>query len=71
MPRYSIQGPDGKTYSIDGPEGATREEVIAAIQQQQAIQKEQQRIHETKTGFMPALKAGARGFLGEIGRAHV
>ena len=43
MPRYSIQGPDGKTYSIDGPEGATREEVIAAIQQQQAIQKEQQR----------------------------
>lgn len=64
MPRYSIQGPDGKTYSIDGPEGATREEVIAAIQQQQAIQKEQQRIHETKTGFMPALKAGARGFLG-------
>jgi hypothetical protein len=37
MPRYSIQGPDGKTYSINGPEGASREEVIAAIQQQQQL----------------------------------
>ena len=35
MPRYSIKGPDGRTYSINGPEGASREEVIAAIQRQQ------------------------------------
>ena len=35
MPRYSIKGPDGKTYSINGPEGASREEVIAAIQREQ------------------------------------
>lgn len=33
MPTYSISGPDGKTYSIDGPEGATREQVIAKIQE--------------------------------------
>lgn len=35
MPTYSIQGPDGKTYSIDGPNGATREQVIAKIQERQ------------------------------------
>ena len=33
MPTYSIDGPDGRTYSIDGPEGATREQVIAVIQE--------------------------------------
>ena len=33
MATYNIDGPDGKTYSIDGPEGATREQVIAKIQQ--------------------------------------
>ena len=33
MPTYSIDGPEGQTYSIDGPEGATREQVIAAIQE--------------------------------------
>lgn len=66
MPTYSITGPDGKTYSIDGPAGANREQVIAAIQQQQAIQAEQQKLHETKTGFMPALKAAGREALGSV-----
>jgi len=33
MRTYRITGPDGKEYSIDGPEGATREQVIAKIQE--------------------------------------
>lgn len=33
MRTYTITGPDGKEYSIDGPEGATREQVIAKIQE--------------------------------------
>ena len=37
MPTYSITGPDGKEYSIDGPEGASREQVIAAIENQLAL----------------------------------
>src|SRR5215472_3097007 len=37
MPTYSITGPDNKTYSIDGPEGATREQIIAKIQERQAV----------------------------------
>jgi len=66
MPTYSITGPDGKTYSIDGPAGADRDQVVAAIQNQQAIQAEQQKLHETKTGFMPALKAAGRSALGAV-----
>jgi hypothetical protein len=64
MPRYSITGPDGKTYSINGPEGASREEVISAIQQQQALQLQQEQEHLKKTGFMPAIKAAGRSALG-------
>ncbi len=33
MRTYTITGPDGKDYSIDGPEGASREQVIAKIQE--------------------------------------
>lgn len=64
MPRYSITGPDGKTYSINGPEGASREEVISAIQQQQALQLQQEQEHLKKTGFIPAIKAAGRSALG-------
>jgi len=36
MPTYTIQAPDGIEYSIEGPDGATREQVIAKIQERQA-----------------------------------
>jgi len=38
MKTYAITGPDGKEYSIDGPEGATREQVIAKIQERLSSQ---------------------------------
>lgn len=31
MPKYEIDGPDGKTYEIDGPAGATREQIIERV----------------------------------------
>ena len=43
MPTYSITGPDGKEYSIDGPEGASREQVIAAIENQLALKNKHYR----------------------------
>lgn len=62
MPTYSITGPDGKLYSIDGPEGASREEVIAAIQQQLASQP-QQAPQEGTAGFFEAAKGSAKRLL--------
>lgn len=41
MKTYTITGPDGKDYSIDGPEGATREQVIAKIQERMSSQGQQ------------------------------
>ena len=38
MRTYRITAPDGKEYSIEGPEGATREQVIAKIQERLAAQ---------------------------------
>jgi hypothetical protein len=63
MTTYSITGPDGTEYSIDGPAGATQDQVVRAIQRQIAAREAQQKLHETKTGFIPAVKAGAREFL--------
>lgn len=62
MPTYSITGPDGRLYSIDGPEGASREEVIAAIQQQLASQP-QQTTQEGTAGFFEAAKGSAKRLL--------
>ena len=63
MTTYSITGPDGTQYTIDGPEGATQDQVVRAIQRQIAAREAQQKLHETKTGFIPAVKAGAREFV--------
>lgn len=41
MRTYRITAPDGKEYSIEGPEGATREQVIAKIQERLAAQPQQ------------------------------
>lgn len=62
MPTYSITGPDGRLYSIDGPEGASREEVIAAIQQQLASQP-QQAPQEGTAGFFEAAKGSTKRLL--------
>ena len=54
MPTYSVRGPDGYTYSIDGPEGASRDEVIAAIQQRLG---EQQKAPEEAGFFNTAMES--------------
>ena len=71
MPRYSIKGPDGKTYSINGPEGASREEVIAAIQQQQqpvASTKELDKLEAPDATFGESIKdLGVSALQGVLG----
>ena len=42
MATYEIQGPDGKVYQIDGPKGATKEQVVAAIQDRLRERKEEE-----------------------------
>lgn len=76
MPTYSIQGPDGKTYSIDGPAGATREQVIAKIQERSKAQAAPQEnphqydLQPEQNTFMGGLKRGYKeGGLGVLGLA--
>lgn len=33
MPRYTVQSPDGRTFTVEAPEGATKEQVMAKVQQ--------------------------------------
>jgi hypothetical protein len=56
--------PDGRIAKYEVPEGLSPEEVENLIQQEIGLQKQELEAHQKKTGFMPALKAGARGFLG-------
>ena len=59
MPTYSVTGPDGKLYSIDGPEGASREQVIAAIQDRL---DEQAAAPQPKPGTAGPMEALVGGF---------
>lgn len=42
MRTYTITDPSGKTHTIDGPEGATREQVIAKIQERLSVTQQPQ-----------------------------
>lgn len=57
---YRITAPDGKEYSIDGPEGATREQVIAKIQERLAQQTTPQSaaptVGQKNSALMRAIK---------------
>ena len=63
MADYEVTDPSGKTYVVSGPAGASKEDVINVLQQKLAIQEQQHQEHMAKTGFFPALKAGAREFI--------
>lgn len=68
MRTYKITGPDGKEYSIDGPEGATREQVIAKIQERLAkqsapIESDPYKATARKQSTLQNLAAGAGGGL--------
>ncbi len=65
MKTYSITDPSGKVHTIDGPEGATREQVIAKIQERlgSSVPTPQDPYKETaqKQSVVENLLAGAGG----------
>jgi hypothetical protein len=63
MADYEVTDPSGKTYVVSGPAGASKEDVINVLQQKLALQEQEYQEHISKTGFIPALKAGAREFI--------
>jgi Large polyvalent protein associated domain 38 len=63
MADYEVTDPSGKTYVVSGPAGASKEDVINVLQQKLALQEQEYQEHMSKTGFIPALKAGAREFI--------
>jgi uncharacterized protein YukE len=79
MKTYSITDPSGKVHTIDGPEGATRDQVIAKIQERLSVkqaepdlytqQAQKQSIGENLLagigGGMTGLYLGAKQLLGQ------
>jgi len=63
MKTYSITDPSGKVHTIDGPEGATREQVIAKIQERLSAPKQTDPYTATaqKQSVIDNLLAGAGG----------
>ena len=63
MPSYTIDIPGKGSYTVDSPTDLTDYQAYMAAQQQVSLEEQQQKLHQTKTGFVPAVKAGARQFL--------
>jgi hypothetical protein len=64
MRTYTITDPSGKTHTIDGPEGATREQVIAKIQerlQQPQVETDPYKATAQKQSIGQNLLAGVGG----------
>ncbi len=64
MRTYRITAPDGQEYSIDGPEGATREQVIAKIQerlQAKAVPQDPYKAQAQKQSTLENVMAGIGG----------
>lgn len=63
MPSYSIDIPGKGSYTVDSPTDLSDYQAYKAAQRQVDLEEQQQKLHQTKTGFVPAVKAGARQFL--------
>ena len=63
MPSYTIDIPGKGSYTVDSPTDLSDYQAYMAAQRQVELEAQQQKLHETKTGFVPAVKAGARQFL--------
>ena len=64
MRTYRITAPDGQEYSIEGPEGATREQVIAKIQerlQDKAVTQDPYKAQAQKQSTLENVMAGIGG----------
>ena len=66
MPIYSVQGPDGRIYDVEGPAGASDAQIISFLRRQMASAAPTEHTTQPESGFLPALKAGARGVAGDI-----
>lgn len=63
MPSYTIEIPGKGSYTVDSPTDLTDYQAYRAVQKQIAADDIALQQHQTKTGFIPAVKAGAREFL--------
>ena len=66
MPIYSVQGPDGRIYDVEGPAGASDAQIISFLRRQLVSAAPTEPAIKPESGFLPALKAGARGLAGDI-----
>ena len=57
---HKIQAPTGKVYTFEAPEGATSEDLFAYTQHL----VDQDKAHEAKTGFKPAMSSAFQQALG-------
>ena len=63
MPSYTIEIPGKGSYTVDSPSDLTDYQAYRAVQKQIAADDIALQQHQTKTGFIPAVKAGARQFV--------
>ncbi len=63
MPSYTIEIPGKGSYTVDSPTDLTDYQAYRAVQKQIAADDIALQQHQTKTGFIPAVKAGARQFV--------
>ena len=63
MPSYTIEIPGKGSYTVDSPTDLTDYQAYRAVQKQIAADDLALQQHQAKTGFIPAVKAGARQFV--------
>lgn len=63
MPSYTIEIPGKGSYTVDSPTDLTDYQAYRAVQKQIAADDIALQQHQAKTGFIPAVKAGARQFV--------
>lgn len=63
MPSYTIEIPGKGSYTVDSPTDLTDYQAYRAVQKQIAADDIALQQHRAKTGFIPAVKAGARQFV--------
>lgn len=63
MPSYTIEIPGKGSYTVDSPTDLTDYQAYRAVQKQITADDIALQQHQAKTGFIPAVKAGARQFV--------
>jgi hypothetical protein len=63
MPSYTIEIPGKGSYTVDSQTDLTDYQAYRAVQKQIAADDIALQQHQAKTGFIPAVKAGARQFV--------